>query len=69
MASEAIYLKTKGMVDSFKGGMDATLILQICLQLVFSMSMNLIWGIFNTLQLITNLKRMERIPTPGKVIL
>ena len=49
--------------------MDFGILFTLLIQVFFSVSMHLIWGIINALQLVTNLKRMERIQTPGRVIL
>jgi len=50
--------------------MEMTFIIPLVLQVFISMSMNLIWGLFNTLQLITNIKNLsEHIKTPATVLL
>ena len=49
--------------------MDLGILFTLVIQLFFSVSMHLIWGIINALQLVTNLKRMERLQIPGRVIL
>ena len=48
--------------------MEYSVIVPLVLQLFVSMSMNLIWGLFNTLQLITNIQNLsELIITPAEV--
>lgn len=69
MQSEKEFFAAQESVNTSRNGMDFGILITLGAQLFFSMSMNLIWGILNALQLVTNLKRMESIQTPGKVIL
>ena len=69
MASEKRFYETKDRVTSSRDSMDFGILITLGAQLFFSVSMHLIWGILNALQLVTNLKRMERIQTPGTVLL
>jgi len=68
MVSEEEFASKQGMVQSAQSTMEYTVIVPLVLQLFVSMSMNLIWGLFNTLQLITNIKNLsELIKTPAAV--
>ena len=69
MSSEEEFYLAQQKASSTRSTMDLGILFTVGAQLFFSVSMHLIWGVINALQLVTNMKRMDRISTPGAVLL
>ena len=69
MKSQEDFVKKSNTVTSGNNGLLVTMLIPIFFQVFFSFAMDILWSMIAALQLVSNIRNLEKLPLPAQVTL